>query len=62
LSWWTWMIGGAILFGAELAFIDAQFYLVFAGSTSVTSLPSSPWRRASSAALRRPSRSDFEAL
>jgi membrane protein implicated in regulation of membrane protease activity len=25
------MIGGAILFGAELAFVDAQFYLVFVG-------------------------------
>jgi len=29
------MIGGAILLGAELAFIDAQFYLVFVGSAAV---------------------------
>jgi inner membrane protein len=31
MSWWTWMIVGAILLGAELAFIDAQFYLIFLG-------------------------------
>lgn len=35
MNWWTWMIGGAILFGAELAFVDAQFYLVFIGSASI---------------------------
>jgi membrane protein implicated in regulation of membrane protease activity len=35
LNWWTWVIGGAILFGAELAFVDAQFYLVFLGSASI---------------------------
>lgn len=35
MSWWTWMIGGAILLGAELAFIDAQFYLVFVGSAAI---------------------------
>jgi membrane protein implicated in regulation of membrane protease activity len=35
LSWWAWMIGGAILFGAELAFVDAQFYLVFVGSAAM---------------------------
>jgi len=29
------MIGGAILFGAELALIDAQFYLVFVGSAAI---------------------------
>jgi membrane protein implicated in regulation of membrane protease activity len=29
------MIGGAILFGAELAFVDAQFYLVFVGSAAI---------------------------
>ena len=29
------MIGGVILFGAELAFIDAQFYLVFVGSAAI---------------------------
>lgn len=29
------MIGGVILFGAELAFIDAQFYLLFVGSAAI---------------------------
>lgn len=29
------MIGGAILFGAELVFVDAQFYLVFVGSAAI---------------------------
>jgi membrane protein implicated in regulation of membrane protease activity len=29
------MIGGAILLGAELAFIDAQFYLVFVGTAAI---------------------------
>lgn len=29
------MIGGVILFGAELAFIDAQFYLVFVGAAAI---------------------------
>jgi membrane protein implicated in regulation of membrane protease activity len=31
MTWWTWMILGAILLGAELLAIDAQFYLVFIG-------------------------------
>jgi inner membrane protein len=31
MTWWTWMIVGAILLGAELAFIDAQFYMIFLG-------------------------------
>lgn len=35
MTWWAWMIGGVILFGAELAFIDAQFYLVFLGSAAI---------------------------
>lgn len=35
MSWWTWIIGGVILFGAELAFIDAQFYLVFVGLAAI---------------------------
>jgi len=29
------MIGGVILLGAELTFIDAQFYLVFVGSAAI---------------------------
>jgi membrane protein implicated in regulation of membrane protease activity len=35
MTWWGWIIGGAILFGAELAFVDAQFYLVFLGSAAI---------------------------
>jgi membrane protein implicated in regulation of membrane protease activity len=35
MSWWSWVIGGAVLLGAELAFVDAQFYLVFVGSAAL---------------------------
>ena len=31
MTWWSWMVLGAILLGAELFAIDAQFYLVFLG-------------------------------
>ncbi len=31
MTWWGWMIIGAILFGSELFAVDAQFYLVFLG-------------------------------
>ena len=31
MSWWGWMILGAVLLGAELFAVDAQFYLVFLG-------------------------------
>jgi len=31
MTWWAWMILGAVLFGAELFAIDAQFYLIFLG-------------------------------
>jgi len=31
MTWWGWMIIGAVLLGAELFAIDAQFYLVFLG-------------------------------
>lgn len=31
MTWWMWMILGALLLGAELLAIDAQFYLVFIG-------------------------------
>ena len=31
MPWWAWIVVGAILLGSELAFIDAQFYLVFFG-------------------------------
>ncbi|HXQ31605.1 MAG TPA: NfeD family protein [Steroidobacteraceae bacterium] len=35
MTWWAWMIVGAILLGAELAFIDAQFYLIFLGISAL---------------------------
>jgi len=31
MIWWSWMILGAVLLGAELFAVDAQFYLVFLG-------------------------------
>ena len=31
MTWWGWMILGAVLLGAELFAIDAQFFLVFLG-------------------------------
>lgn len=31
MTWWGWLIIGAVLLGAELFAIDAQFYLVFLG-------------------------------
>ena len=31
MTWWSWMIIGAVLFGAELLAVDAQFYLIFLG-------------------------------
>jgi membrane protein implicated in regulation of membrane protease activity len=35
MTWWAWMIVGAMLLGAELGFIDAQFYLVFLGVSAL---------------------------
>lgn len=51
MSWWGWVVGGAVLLGAELAFgVNAQFYLVFVGGAAilvgvVTGLvyPFAPW-------------------
>lgn len=31
MTWWAWMILGAVILGAELFAVDAQFYLVFLG-------------------------------
>jgi membrane protein implicated in regulation of membrane protease activity len=31
MTWWTWIILGAVFLGAEMLAIDAQFYLVFLG-------------------------------
>jgi membrane protein implicated in regulation of membrane protease activity len=35
MTWWGWTIAGAILLGAELSFVNAQFYLVFVGSAAI---------------------------
>ncbi len=35
MTWWGWMIIGALLLGAELFAIDAQFYLVFLGISAI---------------------------
>jgi len=35
MSWWAWVIAGAILLGAELSFVNAQFYLVFVGAAAM---------------------------
>jgi membrane protein implicated in regulation of membrane protease activity len=34
MQWWAWVAVGAILLGSELAFVDAQFYLVFVGAAA----------------------------
>jgi membrane protein implicated in regulation of membrane protease activity len=34
MLWWAWVAIGAILLGSELAFVDAQFYLVFVGASA----------------------------
>lgn len=49
MSWWGWVIVGAILLGAELSFVSAQFYLVFVGSAAILVglatllVPMAPW-------------------
>jgi membrane protein implicated in regulation of membrane protease activity len=35
MAWWGWIIGGAILLGAELTLVNAQFYLVFVGAAAI---------------------------
>ena len=35
MIWWGWCLVGAILLGAELGVVDAQFYLVFVGGSAV---------------------------
>jgi len=35
MTWWAWMVLGAVILGAELFAIDAQFYLVFFGISAV---------------------------
>ena len=31
MTWWIWMVLGAVILSAELFAVDAQFYLVFMG-------------------------------
>jgi membrane protein implicated in regulation of membrane protease activity len=35
MQWWAWIAVGTILLGSELAFVDAQFYLVFVGAAAL---------------------------
>jgi membrane protein implicated in regulation of membrane protease activity len=35
MPWWVWTVVGTILLGAELTFVDAQFYLVFIGTAAL---------------------------
>jgi membrane protein implicated in regulation of membrane protease activity len=35
MQWWAWFAVGAILLGSELAFVNAQFYLVFIGAAAL---------------------------
>ncbi len=35
MHWWAWIAVGGILLGSELAFVDAQFYLVFVGAAAL---------------------------
>ena len=35
MIWWQWMIVGALLLGAELLGLDAQFYLIFIGLSAL---------------------------
>jgi len=35
MAWWSWMIIGAVMLGAELFVVDAAFYLVFIGCSAV---------------------------
>jgi membrane protein implicated in regulation of membrane protease activity len=35
MTWWAWIISGVVLLGAELGFVNAQFYLVFLGAAAI---------------------------
>ena len=35
MNWWAWVVAGALLLGAELSFVNAQFYLVFIGGAAI---------------------------
>jgi membrane protein implicated in regulation of membrane protease activity len=35
MAWWSWIIIGTLLLGAELFAIDAQFFLIFIGAGAI---------------------------
>ncbi len=35
MTWWGWIVSGTVLLAAELALVDAQFYLVLVGSAAI---------------------------
>jgi membrane protein implicated in regulation of membrane protease activity len=35
MAWWSWIILGTLLLGAELFAVDAQFYLIFIGAGAI---------------------------
>lgn len=37
MPWWSWMVIGGLLLGAELFFVEAEFYLVFLGVAAILS-------------------------
>jgi inner membrane protein len=37
MAWWTWIVIGALLLGAELFFVEAEFYFVFLGVAAILS-------------------------
>lgn len=35
MPWWGWIAAGAMLFVAEMGFVDMEFYLVFLGASAL---------------------------
>lgn len=35
MAWWSWMVVGLLLLGAEIFIIEADFYLVFLGTAAL---------------------------
>jgi membrane protein implicated in regulation of membrane protease activity len=35
MPWWAWLTAGGLLLAAEMAFVDAEFYLVFLGVSAL---------------------------
>ncbi|MBL8201343.1 MAG: NfeD family protein [Chromatiales bacterium] len=35
MAWWSWMVVGMLLLGAELFIIEAEFFLVFIGAAAI---------------------------